>query len=70
MEKKLYRIMDGKKIAGVCTGVAEYFKLDVSMVRLVWVLFTLFAGMGLLAYIAAALLIPEKPAAPDITEEQ
>ena len=61
MEKKLYRIMAGKKIAGVCTGIADYFKLDVTAVRLVWVLCVLFAGMGLLAYIIAALLIPEEP---------
>jgi phage shock protein C len=61
MEKKLYRIMEGKQLAGVCTGLAEYFKLDVSVVRLIWVLFTLFAGSGLLAYIVCALIIPEKP---------
>ena len=61
MEKKLYRIMAGKKIAGVCTGIADYFKLDVTVIRLVWVLWVLFAGMGLLAYIIAALLIPEEP---------
>lgn len=68
MEKKLYRIMKDKKIAGVCTGVAEYFKLDVSIVRLVWVLFALGWGAGLVAYIACALLIPEKP--EDIVDVQ
>ena len=68
MEKKLYRIMKDKKIAGVCTGVAEYFKLDVSIVRLVWVLLTLGWGVGLVAYIACALLIPEKP--EDIVDVQ
>ena len=68
MEKKLYRIMKDKKIAGVCAGVAEYFKLDVSIVRLVWVLLTLGWGVGLVAYIACALLIPEKP--EDIVDVQ
>ena len=61
MEKKLYRIMEGKKLCGVCTGVAEYFKLDVSLIRIIWVVVTLFAGVGLLAYILCALLLPEKP---------
>ena len=68
MEKKLYRIEEGKKIAGVCTGIAEYFKLDVSIIRLVWALLILCAGTGLLAYIACALIIPEKPA--DIIDVQ
>lgn len=68
MEKKLYRIMKDKKIAGVCAGVAEYFKLDVSIVRLVWVLLALGWGAGLVAYIACALLIPEKP--EDIVDVQ
>lgn len=68
MEKKLYRIEEGKKIAGVCTGIAEYFKLDVSVIRLVWALLILCAGTGLLAYIACALIIPEKPA--DIIDVQ
>ena len=61
MEKKLYRVMQGKQLAGVCTGLAEYFKLDVTLVRVLWVLLVLFAGAGLLAYIACALIIPEKP---------
>lgn len=59
--KKLYRVMEGKSIAGVCTGLAEYFNLDVSIIRLAWVLFTFFGGSGILAYIIAALIIPVKP---------
>lgn len=61
MEKKLYRIMEGKLIAGVCTGLAEYFHLDVTVVRLVWALVACCAGAGLIAYIVCALLIPERP---------
>ena len=61
MEKKLYRIMEGKMIAGVCTGFADYFKLDVNIIRLVLILISLGGGVGIVAYIAAALLIPEKP---------
>ena len=61
MEKKLYRVMQGKKLAGVCTGLADYFKLDVSLIRLAWVIFA-FCGAGVLVYIIAAFLIPEAPA--------
>ncbi len=61
MEKKLYRSTTNKQLAGVCAGLAEYLNLDVTVVRLLWVLVTLFAGAGLLAYIACALIIPEKP---------
>ena len=61
MEKKLYRSMEEKKIAGVCGGIAEYFRIDPTIVRLVWAAVCLFAGTGVLAYIICALIIPEKP---------
>lgn len=61
MQKKLYRIMEGKMLCGVCTGVSEYFDLDVSIVRLITVV-TAFTSIGLIAYIAAAFILPEKPA--------
>ena len=60
-KKKLYRVTEGKKIAGVCGGIAEYFKMNANVIRLLWVLFTIFAGSGLLAYIICALVIPLKP---------
>jgi len=61
MEKKLYRIKEGKMIAGVCNGLAEYFNIDPTIVRLALVLFSLFGGCGILAYIIALIIIPEKP---------
>ena len=61
MEKKLYRVMKGKQLCGVCTGLAQYFKLDVTIVRLADVLLALF-GPGVIAYIVCALVIPEEPA--------
>lgn len=67
MEKKLYRSRTDKQICGVCGGLAKYFNLDVSIVRLVTVLLVLFAGGGLLAYIVAALIIPEEPS--NVVEE-
>ena len=62
MEKKLYRVQKGKKLAGVCGGIAEYFGIDPTIIRLIWALLVLCAGTGLLAYIICAFLIPEKPA--------
>ena len=59
-KKKLYRIEEGKMIAGVCTGLAEYFNMDVTIIRLIWALLFLFAGSGLIAYFIAALIIPMK----------
>ena len=61
MEKKLYRSRTDKKIAGVCGGFAKYLNMDVSIVRLLLVLLTLFVGGGLLVYIICALILPEEP---------
>ena len=60
MGKKLYRSNTTKKRCGVCGGLAEFFNIDPTIVRLIWALITLFAGAGLLAYIVCALIIPEK----------
>ena len=62
MEKKLYRIKNGKVLAGVCGGVAEYFKIDPTVVRVLWALASLLGFAGVLAYIVCAFIIPEKPA--------
>ena len=61
MEKKLYRSRTDKKICGVCGGLAKYLGIDTTIVRLILVLCVLFAGVGLLAYLIAALVIPEEP---------
>ena len=60
-EKKLYKCSTDKKLAGVCGGIAEYFNIDSTLVRLGWVLFSLLGGSGLLAYIIAALIMPDRP---------
>ncbi|MBN1462755.1 MAG: PspC domain-containing protein [Paludibacteraceae bacterium] len=57
--KKLKR-SSNKMIAGVCAGIAEYFDIDTSLVRILWVLFTLFGGAGLLAYIVCLVLMPKE----------
>ena len=63
MEKKLYRSRTDKKLCGVCGGLAEYFNIDSTIIRLAWVFAIFFAGAGLLAYIIAALIIPSQPEA-------
>jgi phage shock protein C len=50
------------KIAGVCAAVANYFDLDATLVRVVWLILLIFAGTGLLAYIIGWIVIPEEPA--------
>ena len=61
MNKKLYRSDRDKKLCGVCGGIAEYFGLDSTLVRLGWALITLAGGAGILAYIVCAIIIPERP---------
>ncbi len=61
MEKKLYKIEEGKKLDGVCGGIAEYFNVDANLVRLVWALVTLCTvGVGLIGYLVCAVIMPKK----------
>ena len=62
MAKKLYKSNTDKKLAGVCGGIAEYFDIDSTLVRLIWVIIILAAGTGILAYIIAAIVMPDPPA--------
>jgi len=57
-EKKLYRSSENKKICGVCAGLAEYFDLDVTIMRLIFLLLLFVMGGGLLAYLICALVMP------------
>ena len=58
--KKVYKIEEGKLVAGVCGGIAEYFNIDPSLIRIGWVLFSFVFGSGLLTYIIAAIILPKK----------
>ena len=58
--KKLYRSKKQRMIAGVCGGVAEYLDADPTIVRLFWVIGSFFWGIGILAYLAAWIIVPEK----------
>ena len=67
MGKNIYRSTTNKKLLGVCGGVAEYFGIDATIIRLAWAVVTLFTvGFGVLAYILAALIIPDDPGYTDV----
>lgn len=61
MTRKLYKSETDKKISGVCGGIAETYNLDSTIVRLIWAVFALVYGTGLVLYIVAAIIIPDKP---------
>ena len=57
--KRLYKSRNNKMICGVCAGIADYFNIDPSIVRVLWAVLALAAGTGVLAYLACALILPE-----------
>ncbi len=59
--KRLYRSKTEKMLGGVCGGIAEYFNVDPVLVRLLWVLFTLAWGAGLILYMIAWIIVPQNP---------
>ncbi len=62
LNKRLYRSKKERMLCGVCGGIAEYFNVDPTLIRLLWVVVSLTAcGTGLLAYLIAAVIIPENP---------
>lgn len=60
MDKKLYRSKNNRVISGVCGGIAEYFQIDPTLVRLLWILITLAGGAGIIGYIICLIVIPER----------
>ena len=58
--KKLYKSAD-KKVCGVCGGIAEYFGIDPTIIRLVYVILVMFTGVGILPYIIAAIVMDDSP---------
>lgn len=63
VRKRLTRAREGRKIAGVCQGVAEYFDVDVTLVRILWVVAAFCGLLGGIAYIVAWIVMPEAPLA-------
>ena len=61
MNKRLNKSNDNRMIDGVCGGIAEYFDIDPTLVRLGWVMFCALGGSDILVYIIAAVVIPRRP---------
>ena len=61
MNKRLYRSNSSRMIAGVCGGIAEYFNVDPTIVRVIWTIASIFIPAGIVAYLAGMFIIPEKP---------
>jgi phage shock protein PspC (stress-responsive transcriptional regulator) len=59
--RRLYRCRDDRKIAGVAAGLAEYFEIDPTVVRVAWVLSILFGGFGIVLYAIMAFVMPIEP---------
>lgn len=58
--KKLMKSDDNRVLCGVCGGIGEYFNIDPVVIRLIWVIFSLMGGAGILAYIIAAIIVPAR----------
>ncbi|QKW33338.1 PspC domain-containing protein [Actinomadura sp. NAK00032] len=67
--KKLQRTHDGRMVAGVCSGAAEYLGVDANILRIALAVFTVFGGAGLALYIIGWVLIPEEGAPTSIAED-
>ena len=59
-KKRLYKIERGRKIFGVCGGIAEYLNIDPTVIRVIWAILVFAAGTGILAYIVCALCMPSE----------
>jgi phage shock protein C len=68
-EKRLYRSREHAMLGGVCAGIAEYFDTDPSLVRLATVIMFFAGGIGILAYIVAWIIIPNKPLKAETSEQ-
>lgn len=66
--KRLYRIQDRRLVAGVCAGLAAYFGIDPTLIRLAFVVLTAFGGFGILLYLGAWLIVPDETDGKSIAE--
>ena len=69
-EKKLYRSTQGQMLGGVCAGFAEFLNIDVTLVRILWVILTILGGAGVLLYLIFLMIIPRKPAPDETTTSE
>lgn len=67
--KRLYRKPEGRIVAGVCTGLADYLGIDVTIIRLLFAALTVFGGAGALLYVIAWAVVPEEGEKSSIVED-
>ena len=60
-KKRLYKDKEDIKIAGVCSGIAKYFDMDPTVIRILWVVLTLAGGSGIIAYLICMFVMPDDP---------
>jgi phage shock protein C len=65
--RKLYRSRTERMVAGVCGGLAEYFSVDTTVIRVLFLVLTLFGGSGLVVYVVMWILVPDASKAPPTT---
>jgi phage shock protein C len=61
--RKLYRSRSNRQVAGVCGGLAEYFNLDATLIRILFVVLAVLGGSGLVLYLAMWIIVPKEPSA-------
>jgi phage shock protein C len=59
--RKLYRSKTNRKLAGVCGGLAQYFNIDATLIRVLFVLLAVLGGSGLVVYVAMWIIVPKEP---------
>lgn len=69
MNHRLYRCRENRVLTGVCGGVAKFFGLNPTHVRLLWIVGTLFGGFGIVLYVGVAMIVPLEPSTADHAPE-
>ena len=59
--RKLYRSRTNRRLAGVCGGLAEYFNLEATLIRVLFVVLAVLGGSGLILYVAMWIIVPKEP---------
>ena len=62
--RELYRSRSNRQVAGVCGGLAGYFNLDATLIRILFVVLAVLGGSGLVLYLAMWIIVPKEPSAP------
>lgn len=61
--RKLYRSRTNRQVAGVCGGLGQYFNVDVTLIRVLFIVLAVFGGAGILIYVAMWIIVPREPLA-------